>query len=268
MNNELAKLAESMNYISPMRYISGRITEYDISSANITMLRKYNKISEDYYCYLSKLPKYNREVEIGLLIQSDRSYYDIIRDGIIEAKKMLFMSNNIDMNNIVRIANDAVYINSSNDLTYTEFDTVVFKKKSQHNCMLRLDKLIFFLSFNYNTDYINIDIKGLNDNAINLHSNYLINSIVEAIYILERSTIDEALKCVQQLYENYIHLRLPKEYYRELTPESLYHYKDSKFYLMDIDTIDHIDINHNLYLIRELYSIILEKYNISVTRRN
>lgn len=268
MNNELIKLAESMNYISPLRYISGRIIEYDISSANITMLKKYNKISDEYYNYLNKLPKYNREVEIGLLIQSDKSYYDIIRDGIIEAKKMLFMSNNIDMNNIVRIANDAVYINHSMDLAYTQFDEVIFKKKSQHNCMLRLDKLIFFLSFNYNTDYINIDIKGLNEKAINLHSNFLINNIVEAVYILERSTIDEALKYVQELYEKYVQLKLPKEYYRELNPESLYHYKHSQFYLMDVDSLENIDINYNLFLIRELYSIILERYNISVSRRN
>ena len=128
--DELERLANLTSYITPSRYVSGRIVEYDIKSANITMLKKYNAIFDDYYNFLSKLPKIDREIEIGLLIRSDKKYFNIIEDGIKAAKYILLKSNNVDPSFIVRIANDAVYINSLNDLQYTKFDEVLFAKKS------------------------------------------------------------------------------------------------------------------------------------------
>ena len=228
------------------------------------MLHKYKKINDQYYNYLRNVPKHIREVEIGLLIQSDKSYYDIIKDGICEAKKLLFENNNIDINSVVRIANDAVYINSSTDLKYTQFDEVVFKKKSVCSSMLKLDKLLIF--FWYNDDGLNIDIKGINKVSQQLHSEYLLSIIANSIYMMERVSVVDALKFVGDFYEDYINLRLPIEYYRELNSESLYRLKDSNFCLMSIDNINSIDINFNLYLIRELWSIILEKYNIEMKR--
>ena len=77
--NSIEQLAEAMSYITPLNYISGRIVEYDIASANINMLYKYNMIDINYYNYLKSLPKINREVEIGKLIRSDSNYYNIIK---------------------------------------------------------------------------------------------------------------------------------------------------------------------------------------------
>lgn len=265
LNDDQELLAKSTSYITPMRYVSGRIVEYDIASANITMLHMYGKIDSYTYNYLKSLPKYNREIEVGLLIKSDISYYNIIRDGIIDAKRVLFNSNNIDPASVVRIANDAVYINSSVDLKYCQFNDVVFKKKSVSSAMLKLDKLIIF--FWYNDDGLNIDVKGMNEMVQSLHSEYLLSIIAEAIYIMERVSMDDALKFVGDFYKDYINLKLPKEYYRELNPQSLYHFKNSNFYLSSIESVYDLDINYNLYIIRELWSIILERYNIEIKKR-
>lgn len=64
------------------------------------------------------------------------------------------------------------------------------------------------------------------------------------------------------LYENYINLRLPKEYYRCFDSKSLYKHNKINFYLSNIDNIEDIDINYNLFLLRELWSILLELYSI------
>lgn len=265
LNDELKQLAEKSSYIHPSRYISGRIVEYDIKSANITMLYKYGKIDLDYYNYLSSLPKFNREKDIGLLIRSDISFFNTIRDGIIEAKKKLFEANNVKISEIVRIANDAVYINKSYNLQYLIFDDVEFRPKSISSVMLRLDKLIIFVWENENG--LNVDVKGLGENVQLLHAEYLLYSIAYTVYLVEKVSLNDALKYITDLYNDYINLRLPKEYYRELTPQSLYHYKYSDFYLTDIKNLEDIDINYNLYLIRELWSILLEKYNIMIKRK-
>lgn len=260
MTNELKRLANLSSYITPSRYISGRIVEYDIKSANITMLKKYNVISQDYFNFLSNLPKYDREVEVGLLIKSDIKYYNIIRDGIIEAKTNLFISNNVDPLSIVRIANDAVYINSSNDLPYTQFDNVIFKQKSVSNSMLKLDNLIIF--FSYIGESLDITIKGIKPETQKLHEDYMITFIANIMYLIERVSPIDALNSINEFYIDYINLKLPIEYYRELNSNSYYRYKYGNFHLSEVSDINDIDINYNLYILRELWSIILEKCNL------
>ena len=266
MNDELERIINSNNYLTPSRYISGRIVEYDIKAANITMLRKYGKISDDYYSYLQRLPKENREIEIGLLIRKDKSYYDTIHNGIVEAKKKLFLSNNLESYQICRIANDAVYVNKPIDLSNIIFDDIEFVKKSIWSNMITLNKHLIIFSYRDGID-THVDIKGISKQAQELHGPYMITFILSAINIMETGSTEAALNYITTFVEDYINLRLPKEYYRELSPESLYHYKNSQFYLMEIEDINSIDINYNLYLIRELYSIILGQYNIEINRR-
>lgn len=264
--NSIEQLAEAMSYITPLNYISGRIVEYDIASANINMLYKYNMIDINYYNYLKSLPKINREVEIGKLIRSDSNYYNIIKQGIIDAKKKLLLSNNININSIIRIANDAVYINSSSDLQFTVFDNIEFKKKSISSCMIKLDKLLIF--FLYNENGINLDIKGINENNQLLHSEYMLSFIAETIYILERVSVEDALKFITNFYEDYINLKLPVGYYRELNSDSMFNFKNCNFYLSTVNEkdINLLDINYNLYIIRELWNIVLDVYNIKIRR--
>lgn len=262
-NDNLDYYANATSYITDKRYVSGRIVEYDIKSANITMLRKYNKIDDNYYNYLKRLPKYDREVEVGLLQRNREEYSGTIRNGIAEAKRKLLYSNEISPDSIVRIANDAVYINTSTDLLYTQFEDVLFVRKSISSSMLKLFNVIIF--FWYNSDGINIEVKGLGDSKY-IHMDYILSIIANTIYLLERVSINDALKFITGFYEDYINLRLEKEYYREFTPQSYYHLKNSDYYLIDIDDINKIDIGYNLYIIRELWSIVLEKYNIGLKR--
>lgn len=261
---ELDKFISRIDYVTPLRYVSGRIVEYDIRSANITMLYKYGLINDEYYSYLNKLPKYNREVDVGLLIMRSSNFYNTIASGIVEAKKKLFYSNKINPDTVVRIANDAVYINSFLDLTYTKFDDVEFKVKSITSVMMRLKDLIIF--YWYNENGMNIDIIGMK-NSQYLHLNYMISFIAQVIYYLERVSAKEAVSFVCQFYDDYINLKLEKEFYRELNPASMYKYKNSLFYMTNIENINEIDIGYNLYLIREIYSIVLEKYNLEIRRK-
>lgn len=261
MSIESIQLAERTSYLTPSRYVSGRIVEYDIKSANITMLRKYNAIDDKYFNFLSNLPKQNREIEIGLLIKQDIKYFNIIKNGIMEAKKKLFEYNNIEIPSIVRIANDAVYISSSNDLLYTQFDDVLFVKKSISSSMIKLNNLLIFLSYNI-YDELNINIKGIKEENQILHAEFMITFIANILYLIERVSPIDALNTLNQFYDDYINLRLPKEYYREFNSSSYYKYKYGNFYLSEVQDLNDIDINYNLFILRELWSIVLEKCNL------
>lgn len=273
-NNELDSILSSNNYLTPSRYISGRIVEYDIKSANISTLRELNVISDEQYVRLSKLPKNDREIEIGLMIRQDESIYQNIQKGIKSAKLALGKANNINPFSIVRIANDAVYINSNIDLQYTKFGNYIeFKQKSIYNIMLVLDKLIIFLSFLPNGSF-DIDVKGISQEKLILHENYMLNLICSIIVLKERTGTLSAINYLSNICENYLHYNLPVQYYREFNSDSLYRINYSiptisesiSFYpsIMDISENDKhcIDINYNYFLLRELWSILIEFYDM------
>jgi len=260
MDNGIDIILSKRNYICPEPYIQGRIVEYDIKSANISMLKKYNVISNSYYEYLSKLPKYDREVEIGNRIRENRDIQNTIYNGIDETLKKFIQLNNISSSNIIRRANDALYINTSVDLKYTNIDGILVRQKSIYSSLLQLNKLLFL--FYYNPD-INVDVKGIKQDLLNLHNGYMITVIGTAILLYERSSTSDALSYLNNIIEDYLKHKLPVEYYRNLDSFSDYTYNiyggfrsmtQPKF----ID--DSINIECNLNILRELYSILFNLY--------
>jgi hypothetical protein len=264
---EAISIISKTSYINPSSNIfTGRIIEYDIRSANITMLYKAGRIDYNYYKYLARLPKSDREIDIGLIIRDDKSYYDAIKEGIIDAKIQLATANNLDADSIIRVANDAVYINSFVDLEYTKFydGLVEFRCKSISDQMMKLNDLIIFSRI-LTDGNIDIDIKGISNYAMTLHQDYMLSFIANIIVLINKGMYDTALQTVSNFTEQYVTLQLPLEYYRELNSASMYVYKYSdlnhcKYGAYSLPSKEDLDINLNLQYLRELYAICIEQY--------
>lgn len=260
----MSNILEQVNFVSPLRYISGRIVEYDIKSANVSILFSGGKIDQNKYNFMMNLPKQIREVEVGLMIKKDPSYYNTIADGIKKYKLELGKANNIEEYQIVRIANDAVYINTPIDLKYTMFDNVVeFRKKSISDVMININKILVFLSMNNGN--ISIDVKGLGDNY-QLHTDGILNIIATVVYMVERSSIEDAMKFLSDFISTYISYKAPVQCYREFNSESLYSIVLNnycyKLFDMDEKYVENLDISYNLNILRDLWATILGLYNI------
>lgn len=267
-SKEVENIIQSQNYITPSRYISGRIIEYDIKSANISTLRMQNIISQDEYMRLSSLPKIDREVEIGLMEREDVTVYGAIQEGIRISKLALVDNNNIvNPDSIIRVANDAVYINTPIELKNTRFgDFIEFKKKSEARYIVNLNGILVLISVLPDGN-IDVDVKGIRDNA-KLHLNYMINIIVSSITLLENSGVNHAINYLSRICEDYLNFRLPVEFYREFSPESCYRIKSNDYFLntLGVDRAREIDkyqmdINYNYNVLRELWSILIDIYN-------
>ena len=260
MYDGINDIIKKRNFIVSDPYIQGRIVEYDIKSANISMLKKYNMISDSYYDYLSKLPKYDREVEIGIKIRDNIEIQKVIYNGIDETLKKFIEINNINPVNIIRRANDALYINTPIDLKYTNIDGIIVKQKNIYSSLLQLNKLLFL--FYYDPD-INVDIKGIKPELVELHNGYMITVIGTAILLHERSSTIDALSYLNNIIESYINLKLPVEYYRNLDSFSNYVYNlyGGFISMTQPKVIDNtINIECNFNLLRELYSILFNMY--------
>lgn len=269
-------MSSSSNYLTSSRYVSGRIVEYDIRSANISVLRNSNYITEEDYLRLKNLPKLEREKEIGLRIRESKEVYNEISKGIKSCRDMFIKQNNIDKDNIVRIANDAIYVNTPIDLQYTKFGNYIeFVPKSVSNVFINLNQLVIFLGFREDGN-ISVDVKGISDDMCKLHEPFMISSIVTTVILLERSGVISALNYISELCENYLHFNLPVGYYREFNAFSCYRIKDLfKEYnpfgsgTLGIDKMPEeykfqLDINYNYFILRELWSIIVEIYTNTV----
>ena len=90
--------------------INSFIREYDISKANINVLYQRGVIDKATYDNLYNSDKSIREKSVGLMIRRDNRIYQEIKQGITEAKYQLITENNIDLEDIVSIKNDAVFV--------------------------------------------------------------------------------------------------------------------------------------------------------------
>ena len=264
---ELLELQKD-SYYNPARYISGRIIEYDIKLANISILTQNGILTHDQYLYYSSLPKEIREKEIGLMIRKDPSIYTVINNGILEYRDKFLRLNNIDKDNIVRIAKDAIYINQSLDCKYYKFDNYIeFRQKSISSVFINLlihNICVFVL---LNEDNISIDVKGLGDKYV-YHQDYMLNIIGSVVYYIERSTIQDALNFLSGIIDDYIHRNLDTGYYRTFDSFSGYtiHINNETFSVFEVDEQykSYIDINYNLIILRELWEIVLNLYNRNI----
>lgn len=256
LTREQSSLAKQLNYLIDTRYVAGNIIEYDIRQANINMLYKYGAINENRYNYLKNLPKINREIIIGNMEKNDKEVYKTIQNGIKAAKCSLFDANNIKEYEVVRIANDAVFVNRVGGLKTTKFDMIEFVPKSVSNCFLNLKGILFFMNIG---KQINVDIKGLGDDY-SVHEP-LISIIVNIISTLQYDGIKPAMINLENFIDDYLNRRLDVSYYRELTSGGLYRVIGGEFFVSNLPQLtDEIDIGYNLYLLRELSSVLYEIY--------
>ena len=248
-----------MNYLSTYPFIiNNYIREYDLSAANINALYTNGYFDKSTYDLFKSYDKKKREVEVGLLIKRDSKVYEIISSGIINAKKLLFESNNIQDNEVLTIKNDAVFI-ISKELVNTVFGNYEFKCKNLYNTYLRILDLEIYYRDSLNSDDIFFDIKGISDDKLYLHT-AMVSLISEVCYRVQRYDKFDNIRFIMNIYENFLHRRLPIEYYRNLDSFSKYTIINNiGIYSLDNisnDMINIISIDRNLSILRELIWII------------
>jgi len=232
------------------------------------------RIDETRYNELLNLPKEQREITVGLMIQKDNSIYKSIQEGIIEAKKRLFDANDIEDYDVLSIRNDAVFIHSRK-LNATEFSPYfIFKEKGKYNMFMSICDLDVFYNDTINPDgsvNYQLDIKGISEEKTLLHANGIGGLLCEVMYRLQREDVSLTIQWMTGILEKYLNRQLPKEFYREFNSDSDYVIRTFKMRIASKDIPDGLipalDINRNLLVIRDIMEI-LTSIHISNLQRN
>lgn len=252
------------NYLLDIPYlIATNIYEYDIRKANINVLYSLGYIDKKYYDMLNNMSRMHRQVEIGYAQIRDPSLVDKLKDGIILYKRKFLESNNIDDSEILSIKNDALFI-MNKMVENTKFDNVEFVLKNNYSSYMRLGSIeVYFKSDMVNNQFA-LDVKGINDDTLKLHENYMCTWLANTLYGIEVGDLDIVIQDLQRFYNDYINRRLPLGFYRSFDSSSCYYisYGDVNYMIRDIDVseIQSININVNLEIIRTMYRYASELY--------
>ena len=259
-------LWDKTSYTADISYLTNVfIYEYDISKANINVLFTKNIIDQQTYEFLYNAPRMTRQVYVGKLCK-DRIISNSLKAGIIEAKKIFFEANNITDKDVLSIKNDAVFLINKKPMI-TKFGFIEFMKKNVYTSFFKLNNMEYYYYYSNITKEEYLDIKGISDNSLILHEGYFLQVIKDIFYSIQINGPEISLRMLKDIYNEYITLQLPINYYRCFNSESMFHFKfQSKLgtgYKIETATENQktmLDITYNLSILIELQRILIYQY--------
>ena len=264
MNNLWSK----PNYRSNIQFlIDIPIREYDISKANINVLRDANILSEEQYQYFLQCPKLEREIAIGKMQGSNPEVTLALKNGIENARKIFIESNSINPSDILSIRNDAITVIGDRIMKTDITDRVKFRISGDYRSFYRINRMHLFYNFDLISKTEVLDIKGLGDIGVALHKQYMLEFLAELFYTAQIEGIEMAIKLLSTVYTQYINKELSINYYRELNEGSRFKLDSSmsEFSSWHLDYASEyhkkfIDISYNEQIFRELNRIYASIY--------
>ena len=260
---------EKSRYVAPYEWlINMNIQEWDLSKANISILRSLNLIDEEQYQSYLVMPKQNREVAIGCLRRDNPDIEKGYQEGIVYARRLFFDINSIDQENVLYIDNDSVTtVHSWNDQRagYIRGELTPylnFRVKNRYTSLYRINE-IDFLYFSDGKDE-RYRLKNINQERIEkYHSKYFLDFLLAIAYSIQSYGILDSLNMIERTYEKYVNRELPVQYYREFNSGNKYKIAVTPYhiYYSDIGAdVNTVDIYHNSSIIRLFYKILMKEY--------
>ena len=254
--------------------INNTIYEYDLSKANISILRESNIISEDFYCQMYNADKKKREVIIGNMIKKDKRVGDTLEAGFVQARQMFFDANDVVDNDVLAIKKDAIFL--LRPANYTHFlNKLDFAQKNLYTSFYKIpsSRLELYYCRHPVTKEEKLDVKGLGKLQIPLHESYMLEFLSVLFFLAETDLLD-AIDTISRFIELYKRREIDLGFYRTFDPNSKFVIASSmnacdRFladYLTNETDKQYLDISYNLAILQELYKIIAKQYFLTTRK--
>lgn len=205
-----SKLYTKDTYTAPILYCQGKIREYDMSSAGLSILKEYNLATNKEIKRLESLSKKELVRDIGIMQIDNKVLANKIKEGFVESRRKLFEANLIEDRHILSIKKDAIFTRDK-FCSDTEFGNIKFRVKNKYTSFLQLNEIEFF--YNEMTDVL--DVKGINDNLLHLHENGMIKVIKDVLNWASKLDEETLVQKIQKLVTDYKEGNMNPEVYRE-----------------------------------------------------
>ena len=229
------------------------IIEYDMKDAGFSIAQKYGLLKKSEVKKLSSVGKDERTILLGNIQRDRKDVKDGIKDGFVDARHSFFEINKIEDQDIIAIKKDAVFLIGYIEVKKLD-EYINFRKKNVYTSYIRLPKLELY----YNSD--KIDIKGMGDESMLKHEDYMLSFLKQAFRKMEGSDTMSTLNFLRGFMDSYRLLKLDTEYYREFNAQSKFRYKTGD--TSDVEYLEDkslLDINYNFQIIKNLVKIAIIK---------
>ena len=199
-------------YMNPnIEYLFGdEIIEYDIRDAGFNIIKQYKLLPNDKIRELELLGKgTTRHIAVGKLQREDKEFSKKLSNKFAEVREIFISTNDISDNDIISVKKDAIFITGR--CKRVKFGNIEFAEKNLYTSYIRFPN-INNLEIYYSSD--NIDIKGMNEHAINRHRLYMYDFIRSTIDMIENKDIRIKRK-LMKFINDYKFQNLDEEYYVE-----------------------------------------------------
>ena len=218
------------------------IEEWDIRSANTSIMRYYNLVSDKIVSKFEKMDKRKRETAVGLYLRKYKDVSVALEKAFTDIIYEFINANGLDLDqDIVSIKKDSLFVRNK-VIKCSEFgNTVRFIKKNSYSGCLLIPNYEFY----YSRD--KIDVKGISDDVLHLHDDGTLAFI--SILMQESNNwigLNEYMRDYALAYKN---RQLPFNAYREFTSSSKFRVNlfGNEVLMDDIDEdlIEDTDIIYN-----------------------
>lgn len=265
----MSNLWEKTSYRSPIQFlIDIPIREYDISKANISVLRDANVISEEQYQYFYNCPKIERAIAIGKMQGANSAVTEALKAGISKARKYFIESNGIKDSDILAIRNDAITVVGTTPVENLQVtDRVSFRLAGNYSSFYHVNTIDLYYLYDRIVNIEVLDVKGLGEGGVNLHRQYMLDFLATLFYSAQIEGIKMAIGLLDTVHKNYVNKDLDINYYREFNPESRFlldpgFSRCSSLYMDFATNRDKsiIDISYNEKILRHFMQVLASVY--------
>lgn len=232
--------------------INKKIVEFDLKSANTSLCREYSLIPKDEIDDIANMSKEQRVVTIGKKMRKDEKFKNSLKEAFIDIRKRFFDANNIEDKDIIAIKKDAIFCIVDREYV-TEFGYCRFMEKNVYSSYMYLNSLEFYYKANPLSEYPILDIKGMSNDAIDKHKEFMMRFFGILFEKLETADMRSRLLFIKRFIDKYKTLQLEVGYYREFNGNSIIRMNDSDITYDNIAFIpyehkhDHINIDYNFF---------------------
>ena len=237
-----------MNYTADVDVFLGQITEVDMSSAGLTVIKAEGLLPPDVVRRIETLPKRDQSVAVGKIsrIPAFKGLANRVTDGIRRRVEEMLAVNGIGADRILSVKRDAVFVTGPAPSGLVLRDGTRFRLKSSYTAFAKLGGVEL-----YGVPRRGLaDLKGIPDDRRDLHRNFTTRLVLDFLGMLEKGNRVEAAHTLQVFKADYCARRLPLGFYREFNSVSAYAVRagESVFHLDGESDVDRssIEIAHNL----------------------
>lgn len=192
------------------------IIEYDMKRAGLSIIKEDKLLPEELIQKYEAMPKKEADKAIGKLQIKNTELKDGLKQGFRKYRLLFGELNDITDDDIVSVKKDAIFTKKYCEHTHVG-EYITFVEKHEYQARLYLNGCEFYWKYDGG-----IDVKGIAEDKVQLHEDYMLNVIWKVIKHMGEYDYDGGIKYLVKFMDDYKFKRLPIAYYRELNQLSEY----------------------------------------------